>query len=174
MRFGHSDFLVRSLFRISDFDIRISFAERRRHLPAEGLEPTRSCDHWILSPARLPVPPRRRRQPLPFHRMVANANHECTRTFERGRAASSPPITSNRDWPIGEPVPAISLRQPWATAVLFFGKDVENRSLWRFKHRGPIIIHASKSVPYQNEIEACVRCAREDGVDEKSLKLFAK
>src|SRR5947199_360301 len=31
-------------------------------LPAEGLEPTRSCDHWILSPARLPVPPRRRRE----------------------------------------------------------------------------------------------------------------
>src|SRR6266566_3624928 len=29
-------------------------------LPAEGLEPTRSCDHWILSPARLPIPPRRR------------------------------------------------------------------------------------------------------------------
>src|ERR1700682_3281141 len=29
-------------------------------VPAEGLEPTRSCDHWILSPARLPVPPRRR------------------------------------------------------------------------------------------------------------------
>src|SRR2546421_4628425 len=24
------------------------------NLPAEGLEPTRSCDHWILSPARLP------------------------------------------------------------------------------------------------------------------------
>ena len=31
-------------------------------VPAEGLEPTRSCDHWILSPARLPVPPRRRRE----------------------------------------------------------------------------------------------------------------
>src|SRR2546421_6641553 len=31
-------------------------------LPAEGLEPTRSCDHWILSPARLPVPPRRRQE----------------------------------------------------------------------------------------------------------------
>jgi hypothetical protein len=30
------------------------------NLPAEGLEPTRSCDHWILSPARLPIPPRRR------------------------------------------------------------------------------------------------------------------
>src|SRR5204863_2075142 len=29
-------------------------------MPAEGIEPTRPCDHWILSPARLPVPPRRR------------------------------------------------------------------------------------------------------------------
>src|SRR4030095_6986589 len=33
---------------------------KKRVLPAEGLEPTRSCDHWILSPARLPIPPRRR------------------------------------------------------------------------------------------------------------------
>ena len=23
----------------------------------EGLEPSRCCHHWILSPARLPVPP---------------------------------------------------------------------------------------------------------------------
>ena len=28
-------------------------------VPAEGLEPTRPCGHWILSPARLPIPPRR-------------------------------------------------------------------------------------------------------------------
>ena len=27
---------------------------REKTMPAEGLEPTRSCDHWILSPARLP------------------------------------------------------------------------------------------------------------------------
>ena len=32
-------------------------------LPAEGLEPTRPCGHWILSPARLPIPPRRQREP---------------------------------------------------------------------------------------------------------------
>ena len=28
-------------------------------MPAEGLEPTQPCGHWILSPARLPIPPRR-------------------------------------------------------------------------------------------------------------------
>ena len=28
-------------------------------LPTEGIEPTRPCGHWILSPARLPIPPRR-------------------------------------------------------------------------------------------------------------------
>src|SRR5207253_9891585 len=40
----------------------ITSLQGREGLPAEGLEPTRSCDHWILSPARLPIPPRRRRE----------------------------------------------------------------------------------------------------------------
>ena len=28
-------------------------------VPVVGLEPTRYCYHWILSPARLPIPPHR-------------------------------------------------------------------------------------------------------------------
>lgn len=28
-------------------------------MPKVGLEPTRPCGHWILSPARLPIPPLR-------------------------------------------------------------------------------------------------------------------
>ncbi len=28
-------------------------------VPREGLEPSRSCEHWILSPTRLPIPPPR-------------------------------------------------------------------------------------------------------------------
>ena len=31
----------------------------QKHVPTEGVEPTRPCGHWILSPARLPIPPRR-------------------------------------------------------------------------------------------------------------------
>lgn len=36
----------------------------------------------------------------------------------------------------------LSVRQPWAHALLHLGKDVENRS-WSTQHRGPLAIHAS-------------------------------
>lgn len=39
---------------------------------------------------------------------------------------------------------ALSIRQPWANAILF-GKDVENRSRY-FSHRGPLLIHASQKL----------------------------
>ena len=38
---------------------------------------------------------------------------------------------------------ALSVRQPWAWALLFGGKDVENRT-WSTRCRGRIWIHASK------------------------------
>src|SRR4029079_1465826 len=31
-----------------------------KKVPERGLEPPRPCGHWILSPARLPIPPLRR------------------------------------------------------------------------------------------------------------------
>ena len=39
---------------------------------------------------------------------------------------------------------AISLRQPWPWAIFNLGKDIENRR-WPTKHRGPLLIHASKT-----------------------------
>jgi hypothetical protein len=36
---------------------------------------------------------------------------------------------------------ALTIRQPWAHAILNLGKDVENRS-WRRNYRGPVLIHA--------------------------------
>lgn len=40
---------------------------------------------------------------------------------------------------------AISIRQPWAWAIVDAGKRVENRPR-RWNYRGPILIHASKGV----------------------------
>lgn len=38
---------------------------------------------------------------------------------------------------------ALSIQQPWAWAIIYGGKDVENRC-WKTSHRGPVLIHASK------------------------------
>lgn len=43
---------------------------------------------------------------------------------------------------------ALSIRQPWAHAIInygHFGKDVENRK-WLTKHRGRVLIHAGSTV----------------------------
>lgn len=46
---------------------------------------------------------------------------------------------------------ALSIRQPWAWAILNAGKDIENRSR-RVNYRGPICIHASLYSPSVSEI----------------------
>lgn len=38
----------------------------------------------------------------------------------------------------------LSLKQPWAWAVISAGKDIENRT-WRTRYRGPFLIHASQN-----------------------------
>jgi hypothetical protein len=40
---------------------------------------------------------------------------------------------------------ALSVRQPWAWAILHGGKDVENRT-WSTSYRGPLLIHASQTL----------------------------
>lgn len=40
---------------------------------------------------------------------------------------------------------AISIRQPWAYAIMHLGKRVENRT-WSTRYRGPIYIHAAKGM----------------------------
>ena len=37
---------------------------------------------------------------------------------------------------------ALTIRQPWAWAILYAGKDVENRR-WQTSYRGPLLIHAA-------------------------------
>jgi ASCH domain len=40
-------------------------------------------------------------------------------------------------------VKALTIRQPWAWAVVYAGKNMENRR-WQTSYRGPLLIHAAK------------------------------
>lgn len=44
------------------------------------------------------------------------------------------------------PKHAISIRQPWAWAIMHGRKDIENRNWTRFGVRGPVCIHAAASM----------------------------
>jgi hypothetical protein len=52
-------------------------------------------------------------------------------------------------------LPILSVRQPWASAIIHAGKDIENRSR-PTKLRGRILIHASLHVPKKTEIDRCI------------------
>ena len=60
-------------------------------------------------------------------------------------------------------LPCLSIRQPWAWAILNAGKDVENRT-WSTNYRGPLLIHAAKG---------CTRDEYEDAVDSIDAATFA-
>jgi hypothetical protein len=49
---------------------------------------------------------------------------------------------------------AISIRQPWAWAIIHAGKPVENRTWWT-DYRGPVLIHAAKGCT-RDEYEDCL------------------
>ena len=49
---------------------------------------------------------------------------------------------------------ALSIRQPWAWAILHAGKDIENRD-WRCKVRGRVLVHASKGMTF-NEYDGAL------------------
>lgn len=72
----------------------------------------------------------------------------------------------------GEPVPAISLMQPWAGAVAWLGKDVENRKRWPFQYRGPIIIHASATKVYLDDFAKLRAIATMKGLPTEIVELL--
>ena len=47
---------------------------------------------------------------------------------------------------------ALSIRQPWAAAIVQLGKNIENRT-WATRFRGPILIHAAKTISRQDMLE---------------------
>lgn len=59
----------------------------------------------------------------------------------------------------------LSIRQPWAWAIMHLGKDIENRT-WPTRYRGPILIHAGKAfVPddVRADVAECKAVATKSG-----------
>jgi hypothetical protein len=58
-------------------------------------------------------------------------------------------------------IPALSIRAPWWWAILYAGKDIENRD-WYARYRGPVFIHASSwwSMRQVDELMDDVRAMR--------------
>lgn len=57
----------------------------------------------------------------------------------------------------GAIVKALSLRQPWANAVLYLGKTIENR-VWRTHFRGEFLIHAAQGMTVREYAGAILFC----------------
>jgi len=58
---------------------------------------------------------------------------------------------------------ALSIRQPWAWAIVAGHKKFENRS-WKTSYRGPLIIHAGKQFRF-SELHDMAGYAMADGFD---------
>jgi len=54
---------------------------------------------------------------------------------------------------------ALSVRQPWAWAIIYSNKDIENR-VWPIHYRGNILIHAAKSCTKKEYLQAQEFCQR--------------
>lgn len=63
-------------------------------------------------------------------------------------------------------LPVLSIRQPWAHAIVAGVKDVENRT-WRTRFRGRVLIHAGKARD-ERELESYLELKREQGITEKT------
>jgi hypothetical protein len=71
-------------------------------------------------------------------------------------------------------VKAISLYAPWCWAILFAGKDVENRD-WPTRFRGRILLHASKmksATHMEEEVEAVYSMLHESACVDKDQVLL--
>jgi hypothetical protein len=60
-------------------------------------------------------------------------------------------------------VKALTIRQPWAWAIIYAGKDIENRS-WNTRLRGTIAIHAGFGYDRDVELPRGVKLPVEDRI----------
>ena len=67
----------------------------------------------------------------------------------------------------------LSIRQPWAWAIVYAGKDIENRT-WYTNYRGEFLIHASKGCLINEYDLACDFIEKACGLSVPSLGSLQK
>lgn len=60
---------------------------------------------------------------------------------------------------------ALTIKQPWASLIVHGIKDIENRT-WRTDYRGPLLIHASKTI-YGGNLKGFLNKEQLDAVGEE-------
>ena len=58
---------------------------------------------------------------------------------------------------------ALTVKQPWAWAILYAGKDIENRG-WRTRYRGPLVIHSGARLHEARKMPRGARAVPDDFV----------
>lgn len=92
-----------------------------------------------------------------------NDNTPCLSNMEKnerqhsGQGLPAPVCWAGSDL---ETLPILSIRQPWAWAIINVGKDIENRT-WKTNYRGRFLIHAAKG------------CTQAEYYDAKDFCLYA-
>jgi hypothetical protein len=67
---------------------------------------------------------------------------------------------------------ALSIRQPWAWAIIAGHKKYENR-IWETSYRGPLLIHAGRAF-YEDEYRSVLKRARRDSFTVPDREAFER
>lgn len=67
---------------------------------------------------------------------------------------------------------ALSVRQPWAWAILHAGKDIENRD-WPTKFRGTVAVHAAKTLTREEHLWASMDIEERSGLRPPTYPMLA-
>lgn len=68
---------------------------------------------------------------------------------------------------------ALSIRQPWAWAIMHAGKDVENRD-WPTRFRGTVAVHAAKGLTREEHLWASMDIEERSGLRPPAFPMLSE
>ncbi|MCC6748394.1 MAG: hypothetical protein IT371_12095 [Deltaproteobacteria bacterium] len=138
---------VGTVVRVGPVKAKALLAAIAKQNPSAGEELERAAEAKQLAERA----EREAKRGLVRRRMEARAAAKRIRTVEYGDASM---LREGPNVAPGRGIATLSVRQPWAWAILHAGKDVENRAM-NCTRRGRIALHASAAPPSLEALEEC-------------------